>query len=291
MRIGRAAPRHRPRCGHWLSCRRIVAMSGVLFVLQLAVLGFLVAGSYGLVKRYGPDTVSFVSFYAAGELANRGYAPLAYDDPILDEAEEDLTHPGVRLIPFLYPPVYLLLCAPLALLPALAAFAVFEAATLMLYLMVVRRILDMAGSRWLLPTLAFPATFWTIGYGQNAFLTAALFGAGTLLIDRRPVMAGALLGLLCYKPHFALLVPVALLAGRRWASILSAAITVGLLIGLSIVLFGAETWHAYLRNVVASSGLSNFAIERINVFASISPFAAARLLGLSYEMLGSSSSR
>ena len=150
----------------------------------------------------------------------------------------------------------------------------------MFFLAVVRRILDLAGSYWLLPALAFPATFWTLGYGQNAFLTAALFGAATLLIDRRPAMAGVLFGLLCYKPHFALLVPVALVAGRRWTSIASAAVTVGLLVGLSIALFGLETWHAYLRNVVGSAGLANFAIERINIFASISPFAAARLLGL-----------
>ena len=50
------------------------------------------------------------------------------------------------------------------------------------------------------------------GTGQNAFLTAALFGGATLLVDRRPVMAGLLFGALCYKPHFGLLVPVALAA-------------------------------------------------------------------------------
>jgi hypothetical protein len=272
---------NRFKWGNLLTRRPIVAVSAALLVLQLVVLGYLAAGAYGLVKRYGPDTVSFVSFYAAGELAVRGYAPLAYDEAILGETEEDLTHPGANLVLFLYPPVYLLLCAPLVLLPALVAFALFEAATLVFFLAVVRRILDLAGSCWLLPALAFPATFWTLGYGQNAFLTAALFGAATLLIDRRPAMAGALFGLLCYKPHFALLVPVALLAGRRWVSIAGAAVTVGLLIGLSIALFGLETWHAYLRNIVGSAGLANFAIERINIFASISPFAAARLLGLS----------
>jgi alpha-1,2-mannosyltransferase len=47
--------------------------------------------------------------------------------------------------------------------------------------------------------LAFPAVFWTLGLGQNAFLTATLFGGFTLLLDRRPIAAGILLGLLCYK--------------------------------------------------------------------------------------------
>jgi len=279
--VSNAIPHDRPRGGGWLSRRRIVAISGSLIALQLLVLGFLVAGAYGLVTRYGPSTVSFVSFYAAGELAIRGYAPLAYDEPILGETEEDLTHPGTPFIPFLYPPVYLLVCAPLAILPALAAFAVFEATTLALYLIVVQRILGVAEWQWLLPALAFPATFWTIGYGQNAFLSAALLGAATLLIDRRPAIAGSLLGLLCYKPHFLVLTPIALLAGRRWTTIASAAVTVAMLIGLSVILFGPATWQSYLHSVVASAGMSDFAIDRINVFASISPFAAARLLGLS----------
>jgi alpha-1,2-mannosyltransferase len=263
--------------------RYITAISGVLLVVQLLVLLFLVAGVYGFVRRFGPDNVSFVSFYAAGQFADRGLAPLVYDEPILTEAEEDLTQPGAHFVPFLYPPVYLLLCAPLALLPALVAFGVFEAATLALYLGVTRRILNVAGWQWVLPALAFPATFWTIGYGQNAFLTAALFGAATLLVDRKPVTAGALFGMLCYKPHFLLLVPVALLAGRRWAAIAGAAASVAVLTALSVVLFGTETWHGFLRGTLGSSGLSDFAIGRINVFASISPFAAGRLLGLSGE--------
>jgi len=100
-----------------------------------------------------------------------------------------------------------------------APLIVFETTTLLFYLIVVQRILAVRGKAWVIPALAFPATIWTIGYGQNAFLTAALLGAGTLLLDGRPAVAGVLLGMLCYKPHFALLVPVALLAGRRWLAI------------------------------------------------------------------------
>jgi hypothetical protein len=89
---------NRFKWGNLLTRRPIVAISAALLVLQLVVLGYLAAGAYGLVKRYGPDTVSFVSFYAAGELAVRGYAPLAYDEAILGETEEDLTHPGANLV-------------------------------------------------------------------------------------------------------------------------------------------------------------------------------------------------
>jgi hypothetical protein len=45
-------------------------------------------------------------------------------------------------------------------------------------------------------------------------------------------------GMLCYKPHFGLLIPVALIAGRRWNAIIGAGGAAGLLVGLSIAVFG-----------------------------------------------------
>ena len=41
----------------------------------------------------------------------------------------------------------------------------------------------------MVPVVAFPPVFWALGLGQNSFLTAALFGAGTLWVDRRPILA------------------------------------------------------------------------------------------------------
>ena len=264
-----------------LTNRRIVVCGAVLLALQALALAFLVAGLYGVVPQYGPSTVSFVGFYAAGQLAVDGHAQFAYDDTFDYETEEALTQKGVTYLPFLYPPVYLLLCAPLALLPFLPAFILFAATTLAAYMVVLRRILDARGSAWLVPALAFPATFWTVGYGQNSFLTAALLGAGTLLVDRRPAAAGVLFGMLCYKPNLALLVPVALVAGRRWSAIIAATVSIVILFGLSVTLFGWETWQAYLRAFFGSASTYDFEIEHSNIFASISPFAASRLLGLS----------
>src|SRR5205807_1394348 len=83
---------------------------------------------------------------------------------------------------------------------------------LLFYLAIARRILNDDSTTAVLVLLAFPMAFWNIGLGQNAFLTAGLFGMATLLIDRRPIVAGLLFGLLCYKPHFGLLIPVALAA-------------------------------------------------------------------------------
>src|SRR5439155_17090719 len=137
---------------------------------------------------------------------------------------------------------YLILCAALAPLPYLVAFILFIAATLVLYLAVARRILADRSPTALLMLLSCPMLFWTIGLGQNAFLTAALFGMATLLIDRRPVAAGLLFGLLCYEPHFGRLVLVALATGGYWRSFAAAALSAGSLVFVSMLQFGWETW-------------------------------------------------
>ena len=130
-------------------------------------------------------------------------------------AEQQAAAPGAPHIFFSYPPVFLFLCAGLAKLLYYVVYVLFQSITLGLFACVMRGILPEKGWTWILPMLAFPAALWTIGQGQNAFLTATLFGAVTLLVDRRPLTAGLLLGLLCYKPHFGLLAPVALAASGR----------------------------------------------------------------------------
>jgi alpha-1,2-mannosyltransferase len=266
------------RSGDWLDRARILACARILFVVEVAVFLLLIAGTHGwIVPLDHPLTTDFASFYAAGDLANAGTPALAYDQAAHFAAEQRVTEPGIQYQFFYYPPVFLLICALLARLPYLAAFVVFEAASLALYLVVTRRILDEPGRAVLVPLLAFPAVFWTMGLGQNALLTAALFGAGILSVDRRPGWAGVLFGALCYKPHLALLIPVVLVAGRRWQAFAAAAATVAALAIGSAGLFGWETWQAYLG--VAADSHATYELGRINLAGMISPFAAARLMG------------
>ncbi|MGI4954066.1 MAG: glycosyltransferase family 87 protein, partial [Janthinobacterium lividum] len=131
---------------------------------------------------------------------------------------------------------------------------------------------------WLVPVLAFSPVFWNIVEGQNAFLTAALLGGGVLLADRRPVLAGMLFGAACYKPHFGLLVPVALLAGRRWRSVAAAAGVVVGLGGLSWLLYGTATWAAYLRLFLDSG--HEYGAGRVSFSGMVGTFGASRLAGV-----------
>lgn len=266
------------RSGDWLDRRRILLGAATLLVLQVGFFLFLIAGTHGwIVPLPGPTTTDFVSFYAAGRLADAGTPALAYDQAAHLAAEEAVTAAGIHYQYFFYPPVYLIVCALLAYLPYLVGFVVLAAATLVAYLAVARRVLDDRSGAALVALLAFPAVFWNIGLGQNAFLTAALFGGATLFVDSRPVLAGVLFGALCYKPHLGMLVPFALAAGGRWRAFAGAVASVSVLAGVSIVWFGWQAWHDYF--IAAGAAHSMYESGRILFAGFISPFGAMRLIG------------
>jgi hypothetical protein len=211
----------------------------------------------------------------------------AYDQAAHFAAEQRATVPGITYVYFFYPPVFLLICAALARLPYLVAFAAFEGTTLLACLAATRRIVGRVGAKVYLPMLAFPAIFINIGVGQNALLTGALFAWATWLIDRRPAIAGALLGAVCYKPHYGLLIPVALAAGRRWRAFAAAAASVALLVGLSAALFGLNTWAGFFEALTGShttyeSGKVDFAAF-VNLFGVLRLFGAAPALAYALQ--------
>jgi alpha-1,2-mannosyltransferase len=266
------------RSGAWLSSRSVRLSVVIMLTFEIAIFVFMIAGTHGwIIPIDRPTTTDFVSFYAAGRLADAGTPALAYDHSAHLAAEETVTGPGIEYQFFNYPPIYEALFAPFAYLPYLVAFVLFEATTLLFYLVIARRVLGDYSGTALLALIAFPAVWWNIGLGQNAFLTAGLFGAATLVIDRRPVLAGILFGALCYKPHFALLVPLALAAGGRWSAFAAAATSAITLVLLSLALFGSDTWHAYLAAFGASHSI--YESGRILFGGFTSPFGAVRLLG------------
>ena len=267
----------------WLHRDRIIAWSGILLTTEVLAFAFLIAWTHGaFIPITPPTTTDFVSFYAAGKLALAGTPALAYDQLAHHAAEMAATAVGIEYQFFFYPPVYLLLCTPLALLPYLASFIVFQTATLALWLFTARRILAAHGWGWCLPVLAYPAVFWTVGLGQNALLTASLLGAVTLLVDTRPSLAGLLLGLLCYKPHLALLAPVALVAGGYWRVFAAATLSVIAIVGLSIAAFGLAPWQAYLGELTGARAI--YETGRIEIAGYVTAFGAARLMGIAVPL-------
>jgi alpha-1,2-mannosyltransferase len=240
--------------------------------------GFFVLGTHGMITKLAhPTTTDFASFYAAGKQVNAGAAPSVYNPARHYIAEQEATARGIDYVHFFYPPIFLLLCAPLARLPYLLSFAAFELLSLFAALVVLQRILRMPMRRTVLYGLAFPATLWSIGVGQNAVLTVAIFGAATLAIDDRPFLAGLFIGLLAYKPQLGLFFPVALLAQRNGRAFLAATCMTAFLILLSLVAFGSGCWRGFFD--IARQAHATYETGAVYLPSLTAPFGA--LLSLS----------
>jgi hypothetical protein len=201
------APRRqaRPRLG-------FVAAAAMLGLYVL--FGCLVAANihHRLDPSGAPLFYDFSAFYQAGRLADEGRPAAAYDDAAMVAAEQAAFPGTTARLPWNYPPSFQLLMAPLAALPYGAAWLVWTLALYGLYALLARRLAE-PGRRWLL--LLAPGVAVNLLVGQNGLLSTLLLGAGVLGLARRPLVGGALLGLMSYKPHFAVLIPLALVAVRQ----------------------------------------------------------------------------
>ncbi len=265
----------------WLTADRAQAYARVLLALFGLLAAVWLALSHGGVDAQGKAIgTDFNGFWTASKLLLDGVPTGPYSIAQHMQAQAATFGRDVGYVPFFYPPVFLLVCMPLALLPYGWSLLIWLGLTGAAYFKVVR---SFAGaSIGTLPILAFPAVWINLGHGQNGFLSAALLGGGALLIRTRPVVAGICFGCLVYKPHLALAVPVALVAAGRWDAFFAAGLTALGIAGVSYVAFGAETWDAFFRlaalaRVMLEQGLANDAKVQ-------SIFAAVRLLGGSLSL-------
>lgn len=207
---------------------------------------FLLAGS-GLTDRWGnPVGGDFSTFWVASSLARAGEPGAAYDSPRLTAAAQALFGTQAPLH-WTYPPTFLCMVLPVSLLPYPAALAVWLLTGLGAFLFIVYRLAPHPVTICL--TLAFPATFLNLITGQNGFLGAVLLGGGLLLLDGAPFTGGLLFGLLTFKPHLAVLIPVALMAGRRWRALLGMVTAAVGLVAASTLILGPQVWVAFLKNL------------------------------------------
>ena len=195
----------------------------------------------------GPFGDDFINYWSGAFLAWHQRAGDVYDWNAFHAFQDNLTGASLDFFHYSYPPVLLLLTAPLALIPYVPALACWLAASSYAFYRALS--LAMPGGSVALFAFATPALFLNTLGGQNGAWTAALFGGGLCLLERRPVVAGIFFGLLSYKPQLGLLLPFALLAGRHWRALFAAAATVLVLVGLNFAVFGPDVWTSYMRNV------------------------------------------
>jgi hypothetical protein len=274
------------RSGRWLTVDRARAYSLTLLAFYaIAIIGWI-ALSDGLIDRNGkPIGTDFSSFYAAGSLVLEGRSSDVYSMAAHYAREQQMFGAATPYFGWLYPPIFLFVATPLAMLPYPLALAAWQSATFALYLAVIAAILqrlrqDSAtiAQAWLPTAAAFPAVFVNLGPGHTGFLTAGLLGAALLVLPQRPLLSGILFGLLAYKPQFALVIPFALLAAGQWRTILAAGATVIALVGAACLAFGPDVWWSFAASTETSRRLlleqGDVGFEKLQ-----SVFAAVRMWG------------
>ena len=231
------------RDGAWVNARRVRAYAIMLLIGYAAM---LVPPFLDATRGPGSD---FLAFWGAARLTVAGTPQLAYD--LAAETVAQATTGISDLVAYVNPPPFLLVIAPLGLLPYAVAWLVWSLTGWALWLLVARRILPQAT----LAIAAFPGAYLAASHAQNGFLTGALLIGGVLALRRSQALSGALFGALIVKPHLALLVPLWLLAGRKWTALAAGALSAIGLSLLSLAAFGPATWRAWPDSFAVSAAI------------------------------------
>jgi alpha-1,2-mannosyltransferase len=225
------------REARWLTRERLLLCGSGLAFVTIGTFALDAAGHAlpGLTNEAGEHLGrDFLQFWTSAKLAAAGTPAAAYvlgaPDHIADQA-------------IAYPPIVMLLCRPLAGLSYATALLVWGMFGLALYSWSLSRLIG-----WEIAVFAAigtPAAFLNIYLQQNGYYTAALLALGLMLVERRPAFAGLLLGILCYKPQFGVLLLPALIAGGHRRVLFMAAATALVLAATATILFGVDTWIAF----------------------------------------------
>ncbi len=218
----------------------------------------------------------FVTYFAAAKLAWAGHAASAYDLGTLTALERaTVPLPQGAILPFFYPPPWLLLILPLAWVPYLAAWFAFCLVTAVPLIFFAWKLLPEPRMR--MGIFGYP--IWSVVglTGQNGFFSGACYAAFAVLLDTQPFWAGVAVGFLVCKPQLGVGAGVALLAARRWQAVAGAAVSGTVLMLGSLAVFGAGAWQAFFQHVGAAE--QTLTTSLVFLFNVVSVTSMARLLG------------
>ncbi len=269
-----------------------LALAAVLSLYAWALFALAFHHDGLLLPRVNAPGVDYMVFYSAARDVLRGdeaalWQAASFTARLNHDFAAWLTAP-LPPHPWVYPPPFLLLLLPFAKLPFAASYGAFMLATFAAAAAgatagATEGTAEGGAGRgmrlgWLALLALAPATALDVLAGQNALLTAALLLGGFGLLPRRPVLGGMVLGAMLYKPQFALMIPVALLARGEWRALLGAALGAAGLAGGSAAVLGLPIWRDFLH--WALDGGAEFATwERAGRLLGVSVHAAAARLG------------
>lgn len=228
---------------------RALVRAGAIYML-IAYVPMLMHVFAEATGHVGSD---FLAFWGAGRLVMAG-TPWQAFDLVAEHGAQAASHTG-QMVAYVNPPPYLFLTGPLALMPYGAAWLTWALGSWAAWFLACRRLLP--GEPLVL--LSCPAAYLAACHAQNGFVTGALLVGGVMALSKKgaraEIIAGVLFGALVIKPHLALLIPLWLIAGRRWRALGAGAASALALCLLSLLVFGPETWAAWPKSFQVSAVL------------------------------------
>ena len=273
--------------GRFFTAHRLFAYPLIfLTVYVIAGLAWVSMADQMLDPKGKPLGYDFITFWAGSWLTWNDSAAAVFDPVKIMAAEQIAVPASEKLFLWHYPPTFLMIVAPFALVPYVLSYLLWVTGTFTAYAWVIRKMAPQPQTVLLL--VAFPGAFLNFFHGQTAFVTAALFGGAMLTLERRPILAGILLGLMSYKPHFGVLIPIALICGRHWQAFIAAALTAIVFAAVSVLFLGVEPWIAFWNNIPLARSVFEDGLIRWGKLTSL--YASLRLAGagltLAYVMQG-----
>jgi hypothetical protein len=261
--------------------RIAVAILGAItiaFVVSIAAAAGIedrIADSADGGARLGGD---YPAFHAAGSIVLDGDFDQIYDDDRLAAEQAAFVPDGY--LGFAYPPHVAFAYAPLAALGFRLGYMLHSlamAAALIGSLAILRKPIPLVG-HYFLPAVAAALSFVpllrAVSGGQNTAITVLLFAIiWRLLHDERDLLAGVAVGLLWFRPQYAIPLLGVLVLAKRFRTV-AAAVAVGAATWVSTALVMGADW----MNLWYTSARSFIERDEVNSAISISPIGFVQAL-------------
>jgi hypothetical protein len=227
---------------------------------------------------YGRD---FINVWGGAHIAFQRDVMTLFDYKTYYTTLQDLFGSELPFHAWSYPPHLLVLIAPFAWTGYFAGLAIWSLLGFAIYAAVLLARLTPNARIWGLVVLALgPATLVNLVTGQNGFYTAALLLGAIAMFERRPWIAGILLGLLTVKPHLGIVIGVVLLSLGAWRTIAAALVTALLLVAITVALWGIDPWIGFFTKTMAITRFYFDHFEGFYTYMMPSVFASALLMGV-----------
>ncbi|NQV48376.1 MAG: DUF2029 domain-containing protein [Rhodospirillaceae bacterium] len=237
---------------HWMTAERIRLYPRIIIIVYVIGLVLWVVSAEGMIDYRGkPLGADFMSHWSGGRLALGGEPEAAYEPARLLEASRQGVAGNQARFMWSYPPTYHLLMLPLGVLPYGVALFLWSLIQVGLFAFAMSALVPSRPALWC--ALAFPGLFLNLIQGQNGLFITALVAGAVVFMERRPALAGAMIGLLSFKPHLGILFPIALAAGRYWRVFISATIVTLIFLEAAFLAFSGDVFAAFFNNLSFAS--------------------------------------